>query len=228
MVGKGPRACSLRPVAVPARVLNVEEILGPTQAEKSLRRRAMAIALTKRRFTVEEYHRMAEVGILTETDRVELIDGEIVEMTPVGSRHASVVKRLTALLTSRLGVRTIVSVQDPVQLSKESEPQPDVVLLRPTPDFYAGSHPEPVDTLLLIEVADTSLSYDRGVKLPRYAAARVIEVWIVDLAGDAVEVYRTPVPDGYRDVVRVPRGGLLSPVAFADLTLGVDEILGPR
>jgi Uma2 family endonuclease len=188
----------------------------------------MAVALTKRRFTVDEYHRMAEVGILTETDRVELIDGEIVEMAPVGSRHASVVKRLTALLTSRLGVRTIVSVQDPVQLSKESEPQPDVVLLRPSPDFYAGSHPEPVDSLLLIEVADTSLPYDRGVKLPRYATARVIEVWIVDLAGDAVEVYRTPVPDGYRDVVRVPRGGSLSPVAFADLTLGIDEILGPR
>ncbi len=103
-----------------------------------------------------------------------------------------------------------------------------MVLLRPTPDFYSGSHPEPVDTLLLIEVADTSLPYDRGVKLPRYAAARVIEVWIVDLAGDAVEVYRTPLPDGYRDVVTVPRGRSLSPVAFTDLTLGVDEILGPR
>ena len=188
----------------------------------------MTAALTKRRFTVDEYHRMAEVGILTETDRVELIDGEIVEMAPVGSRHASVVKRLNALLTGRLGARAIVSVQDPVQLSKESEPQPDVVLLRPTPDFYAGSHPEPVDTLLLIEVADTSLLYDRGVKLPRYATARVIEVWIVDLAEDAVEVCRTPGPDGYRDVVRVPRGGSLSPVAFPDLTLGVDEILGAR
>jgi Uma2 family endonuclease len=188
----------------------------------------MAVALTKRRFTMEEYHRMAEVGILTETDRVELIHGEIVERTPISSRHASVIKRLNALLTGRLGARAIVSVQDPVQLSKESEPQPDVVLLRPTPDFYAGSHPEPVDTLLLIEVADTSLPYDRSVKLPHCAAAGVIEVWIVDLAGDVVEVYRTPVPDGYRDVVTVPRGGSLSPVAFADLTLGVDEILGPR
>jgi Uma2 family endonuclease len=188
----------------------------------------MTAALTKRRFTVDEYHRLAEVGILTETDRVELIDGEIVEMTPISSRHASVVKRLNALLTGRLGARAIVSVQDPIRLSKESEPQPDVVLLRPTPDFYAGSHPEPVDTFLLIEVADTSLSYDRGVKVPRYAAASVIEVWIVDIAGDAVEKYRTPVPDGYCDVVTVPRGGSLSPVAFADLALGVDEILGPR
>src|SRR5712692_11691964 len=138
-----------------------------------MRRSAMAIALTKRPCNVDEYHRMAEAGILTETDRVELIDGEIVEMTPVGSRHASVVKRLNALLTGRLGARAIVSVQDPIRLSKESEPQCDVVLLRPTPDFYAGSHPEPVDTLLLIEVADTSLPYDRGVKLPRYATARV-------------------------------------------------------
>ncbi len=186
----------------------------------------MAVALTKRRFTVDEYHRMAEVGILTKTDRVELIDGEIVEMTPVGSRHASVVKRLNALLTSRLGARTIVSVQDPVQLSKESEPQPDVVLLRSSPDFYAGSHPEPVDTLLLIEVADTSLQYDRGVKVPRYATARVIEVWIVDLAGDAVEVYRTPVPDGYRDVVRVPRNAMAAPNSSAEAgpLLAVEQV----
>jgi Uma2 family endonuclease len=189
----------------------------------------MAVALTKRRFTVDEYHRMAEVGILTEKDRVELIDGEIVEMTPIGARHASVVKRLNALLAGRLGARAIVGVQDPVQLSKESEPQPDVVLLRPTSDFYAAGHPEPVDTLLLIEVADTSLPYDRGVKLPRYAAAGVPEVWIVDLSADLVEACRTPSPDGYRDVVRIPRGGSLSPAAFPDLTLGVDEILGsPR
>ncbi len=188
----------------------------------------MAVGLTKRRFTVAEYHRMAEVGILTEKDRVELIDGEIVEMTPIGPRHASVVKRLTALLTSRLGARTIVSVQDPVQLSKESEPQPDVVLLRPSSDFYAEGHPEPVDTLLLIEVADTSLPYDRGVKLPRYAAAGVPEVWIVDLADEAVEVYRAPAPEDYRQTVRIPRGGSLSPAAFPDLTLEIDEILGPR
>src|SRR2546427_3147694 len=188
----------------------------------------MAVALTKRRFTVAEYHRMAEVGILTEKDRVELIDGEIVEMTPIGPRHASVVKRLTALLTSRLGARTIVSVQDLVQLSKESEPQPDVVLLRPSSDFYAEGHPEPVDTLLLIEVADTSLPYDRGVKLPRYAAAGVPEVWIVDLADEAVEVDRAPAPEDYRQTVRIPRGGSLSPAAFPDLTLEIDEILGPR
>jgi Uma2 family endonuclease len=188
----------------------------------------MAVALTKRRFTVDEYHRMAEVGILTEKDRVELIDGEIVEMAPIGAQHASVVKRLNALLTGRLGTRAIVGVQDPVELSRESEPQPDVVLLRPTPDFYAAGHPEPVDTLLLIEVADTSLTYDRGVKLPRYAAAGIPEVWIVDLGAEAVETCRTPSPDGYRDLVRVPRGGSLSPIAFPDLMLGVDEILGPR
>src|SRR2546422_40952 len=163
----------------------------------------MAVGLTKRRFTVAEYHRMAEVGILTEKDRVELIDGEIVEMTPIAPRHASVVKRLTALLTSRLGARTIVSVQDPVQLSKESEPQPDVVLLRPSSDFYAEGHPEPVDTLLLIEVADTSLPYDRGVKLPRYAALGVREVWIVDVEDRAVEVCRAPTASGYRDTQRV-------------------------
>ncbi len=146
----------------------------------------MAVALTKRRFTVDEYHRMAEAGILRDDDRVELIDGEIVEMTPIGFQHARCVIYLNEVF------------------------------------------PAPADALLVVEASDTSLERDRGVKLPRYAAAGVPEVWIVDFAGEVVEVCRVPSPDGYREVVRVPRWSSLSPVAFPDLTLGVDEILGPR
>jgi len=126
----------------------------------------MAAPLVRHRFTVEEYHRMGQAGILSEDDRVELIEGEIVEMAPVGSRHAACVKRLNALLSRRAGGRALVSVQDPIRLGEHSEPQPDLALLKPREDFYAAAHPGPEDVLLVIEVAETSLEYDREVKLP--------------------------------------------------------------
>jgi Uma2 family endonuclease len=186
----------------------------------------MAIALKRRRFTVDDYHRMAEVGILTEDDRVELLDGEIVEMSPIGSDHAGHVKRLIALFTSRLGARVVVSVQDPVSLSRHSEPQPDVALLRPRADFYAGSHPQPEDVLLLIEVADTSVETDRRIKLPLYAQAGLREVWLLDLDAERLEVYREPAAEGYREVHVLARGQEIAPQAFPDLTLRVDDLLG--
>lgn len=135
----------------------------------------MAVQLLKRLFTVAEYHRMAEAGILGEDDRVELIEGEIVGMTPISSRHAGQVNRLVRLFTQRLGGRAILSVQNPIRLGEHSEPQPDVALLRPRPDFYATAHPGSEDVLLVIEVADlsacdaqagTSAAYDREVKPP--------------------------------------------------------------
>lgn len=186
----------------------------------------MAIALKRRRFTVDDYHRMAEVGILTEDDRVELLDGEIVEMTPIGSDHAGHVKRLNALFTSRLGARIVMSVQDPVGLSRHSEPQPDVALLRPRADFYARSHPRPEDVLLLIEVADTSVETDRRIKVPLYAKAGLGEVWLIDLGAERVEVYREPAAEGYREVRVLARGQGIRPQAFPDLTLSVDDLLG--
>jgi len=184
----------------------------------------MAVALTKRRFTVDEYHRMAEAGILTDDDRVELIDGEIVEMTPIGFQHARCVIYLNEVFVRRLEGRAVVSPQGPLAMEKTTQFQPDLVLLR----LPLVQLPAPVDALLVVEASDTSLERDRSVKLPRYAAAGVPEVWIVDFAGEVVEVCRAPSPDSYRDVVRVPRGSSLSPVAFPDLTLDVDEILGPR
>jgi Uma2 family endonuclease len=136
----------------------------------------MGIELKRRRFTVDEYRRMGEVGILDEDERVELIEGEIVEMSPIGRRHAGIVNRLNDLFTFRLRGRAIVAVQNPISLgSKYSEPQPDLTLLRPRADFYADSRPEPPDVLLVVEVMDTSVERDRQVKLPLYARAGVPE-----------------------------------------------------
>ena len=187
----------------------------------------MAIAWKTRRFTVAEYHRMGETGILGEDDRVELLDGEIVEMTPIGPPHASVVLRLTQLFSSRVGQHAIVSVQNPIELTiLDSEPQPDLTLLRPRADFYATQHPGPGDILLVVEVMDTSADRDRRLKLPLYARAAIREVWLVDLGAERIEVYRQPEPDGYR-LTRLLRHGESTTVeTLPDLTIRVDDILG--
>jgi len=187
---------------------------------------AVAAPLTRRRFTVTEYHRMAEAGILREDDRVELLDGEVVEMTPIGPRHAGRVKRLNRIFSARVGDRAIVSVQDPIVLGTHWEPEPDVVLLRPRPDFYGSAHPRPEDVLLVVEVAETSLERDREIKLPAYAAAAIPEVWILNLLEDGLDVYRDPASDGYGKVRRLERGGRVAPLALPDLELSVEEILG--
>ena len=186
----------------------------------------MSVQLLRRSFTVEEYYRMARVGILTEDDRVELIEGEIIKMTPVGSRHAACVDRLTHLFSASVRGQAIVRVQNPVRLSERSEPQPDLALLRFRPDFYASSHPGPQDVLLVIEVAETSLELDREIKLPLYARSGIAEAWLVDLAGQQLEVCLRPTPRGYEEVRRVGRGARVRSQAFPDLDLGVDEILG--
>jgi Uma2 family endonuclease len=186
----------------------------------------MAVQLLRRRFTVEEYHQMAEAGVLSEDERVELIDGEIIEMAAIGSRHAAGVKRLNHLFSQRLGARALISVQDPIQLSASSEPQPDVALLRPQADFYAQGHPQPTDVFLVVEVADTSVGFDRDLKAPLYAQAGIPEMWLANLTDDYVDVYRHPHPSGYQDVQRVQRGQRLTPEAFPDVELAVDDILG--
>ena len=182
--------------------------------------------VARRRFTLEEYRRMGEVGILDEGERVELIEGDLVQMTPIGPRHASVVSRLTVLLSTRLADRAIPWAQNPVVLPPSSQPQPDVVLLRPRQDFYASGHPEPADVLLVIEVMDSSAAYDRRIKLPLYARAGIVEVWLVDLDGRAVEAYRDPTGQGYAERQVLSELGVLSPRAFPELQLGLADILG--
>ena len=150
-------------------------------------------AINRHRFTVEEYHKMGEAGIFGEDDRVELIDGEVVEMTPIGWRHANCVNDLNMLLVRFAGERYVVSVQNPLTISEHGEPQPDLVLLKRRPH---GRLPAPGDVALVIEVSDTTLSYDRDVKLPRYGRAGLAEVWIVDLEGRRVELHSAPSAEG--------------------------------
>jgi Uma2 family endonuclease len=180
--------------------------------------------ITRRRFTVHDYHRMGEAGILHEDDRVELIEGEIVEMAAIGTRHFTCVNGLTRLLVRGVGDAAIVSVQNPVRLDEHTEPQPDLAVLQ-TRD-YRESLPRPEDVLLLIEVSDTTLSYDRNVKLPLYARAGIPEVWIVDLAGETVEHYTGPSEDSYRHVERVRRGEEIRSAALPEPAFRVDAVLG--
>jgi Uma2 family endonuclease len=186
----------------------------------------MAAQVARRMFTTEEFHRMAQAGILAEHDRVELIEGEIIRMSPIGSRHAACVDRLTGLFARRFGRRAIVRVQSPIVLSRRSEPQPDVAVLKPRPDFYAEKHPGPGDVLLVVEVVETSGDYDRTTKLPLYARAGIREVWLIDLPRNTVATYRQPTLRSYRDTDHVARGERLSPAAFPRTSFRVSEILG--
>ena len=185
------------------------------------------VEVRRRRFTIEEYYRMAEVGILGPEDRVELIEGEIVEMSPIGPRHAACVAALTRRLLQAVGDRAVLSPQNPVRLLSDTEPQPDVVLLRPPERSYWERHGGPSDALLVVEVCETSYRYDRHVKLPLYARAGVSEVWLVDLAHGAVEVFREPGAAGYASAQRVERGGTIAPAALPDAAIVVTEILPP-
>lgn len=181
---------------------------------------------TRRQWSVAEYDRMVEAGILTKDDRVELLDGEIYTMSPIGSPHAACVKRLMLLLIEHVGRSAIVGVQDPIRLSDYSEPQPDLAVCRRREDFYATGHPEPADVLLLVEVADSSLMFDRNEKLPLYAEAQIPELWIVDLAGETLTVYTDPGNAAYRSQAQFGRGQTVISRALPTLDLPVDQVLG--
>lgn len=161
----------------------------------------------RHRFDVDDYYRMAAAGILSREDRVELIEGEIVDMSPIGSARGGTVVGLTELVARAVADgEALVSVQGPLRLDAHNEPQPDLMLLRPRADRYRSGHPTASDVLLLVEVADSSLAYDRGPKLALYARHGVSEVWIVDLVGRAVEICSRPGPDGYAERRRVTEG----------------------
>lgn len=180
----------------------------------------------KRLFSADEYRRLPRAGILGEDDRVELIEGEIVEMAAVGSRHAACVKRLNALLGQSLAKNAIVSVQDPIHLSDNSEPEPDLALLDLREDFYAGGHPAPEDVLLVVEVSETSVEYDSEVKLPLYARAGIPEAWLVNLPEQRIEVHSHPIDGEYRQSTRYRSGDSLVSEAITAPGLPVAEILG--
>ena len=183
-----------------------------------------ALAQTHR-FTTDDYYKMAETGILSPNDRVELIRGEIVEMSPIGTRHAACVRRLNRLFSGLVGENALIAVQDPIHLDEHSEPEPDLTLLRPRADFYAESHPTSEDILLLIEVSDSSLLFDRSVKLPLYARHGIREVWVVNLVEGHLQSHREPERDGYRVSQRLRPGDRLTPQALQDVEIDIDSIL---
>ncbi len=185
----------------------------------------MRTEVTKKLFTVAEYYQMAEAGIIGPEDRVELIDGEIIQMSPIGDRHAGYVNRLTRLFVEALGRKVVVSVQNPIQLNNYTEPQPDVVVLRPRRDDYAGKKVRAEDALLLVEVSDKTLRYDRNIKLPRYVAAGIPEVWIMNIADGELFVYRGPSGKTYAEALTLRAGEVVSPLAFPDAAFKVHEIL---
>lgn len=187
----------------------------------------MALLHVRRLFTVDDYYRMADMGLLGPDERTELLDGEVVYQMPINPRHAGCVIDLAQTLVVGLAGRALISTQNPIRLSPLSEPQPDIAVLRARVGGYRTAHPQPADVLLLIEVADSSLELDRRVKVPLYAAAGIAEVWLVDLVNGVVEVYRDPDDGTYRHRRAHTRAAVLSPGSMPDLSLRVDEILGP-
>ena len=182
----------------------------------------------KRLFTRREYHAMGKAGIFAPNERVELIEGEIIAMSPVGDRHMSCTRRINRLFAElNIAKRTIVSVQDPIATST-SEPEPDIALLAFREDLYDFGKPRPQDVLLLIEISDSSLEYDREVKLPYYASLAIPEVWIANLRDDRIEAHTEPTPQGYRSTRIYNRGDTLSPTAFPDFQISVDDIIPAR
>jgi Uma2 family endonuclease len=185
----------------------------------------MASAVIKKRFTADEYHRMAEVGILSERDRVELIDGEIIVMSPIGNRHAACVSKAVRALVRAVGDDAIVQPRGPVRLDEYYEPEPDLVLLRPRADFYSSRYRSPEDVLLVIEVSDSSLEYDRDVKAPIYAAARILEYWLADLNADLVWRFLAPERGRYQSVEPWRRGQSITPLLLPSCKIAVDDLL---
>lgn len=187
---------------------------------------AAAPLIVRRRFTVEQYERMAEAGVFGPNERVELLDGEVVEMAPIGPPHSSRVDRCNTYLWRTIGMPVILRVQNPLHLSDLSMPEPDVTVLRHRDDFYDTRHPTVADVLLLVEVGDTSARFDRTVKLPLYATASVVEVWLLDVKARTVSVCTDPRDGVYRSVVPARHGDLLRPTALPGTVIPAADLLG--
>jgi Uma2 family endonuclease len=180
---------------------------------------------TQHRFSVKDFYRMAETGVLRPDARVELLEGRIIDMSPIGPFHGALVNRLSRLFNLEAKGRWMVSTQNPLHLDDYSEPEPDIMLLKPAPDDYTSRHPEPSDVFLLIEVSDTTLDFDREKKLPAYGRAGVPEAWIVNLNEQTIEVYREPNFTGYGGKAVLRPGDEAKPQAFPDIAVEIAELL---
>lgn len=178
----------------------------------------------RRKLSLEEFHRLGAVGILSEDDRIELIDGEMIEMAPIGAPHALMVSRLSRMLNLAVGQDSIVWTQNPIALPSHSEPQPDLALLRPPEDRYRHSLPSAADVLLVVEVADTTLSYDRDVKVPLYARHGISEVWLFDLQGSSLYVYREPRQEQFQQTVTISSNGVVTPILLPNIKINLTEV----
>ena len=181
-------------------------------------------APAKHLFSVEDYYRMAETGVLRPDARVELLDGEIIDMSPIGPFHGGVTNFLNEFFVLAAHGRWSVSVQNPARLNNRSEPQPDLMLLKRDARTYRRRHPKPDDVYLLVEVSDTTLALDVGKKLPAYGRAGIAEVWIVNLNEETIEVYREPHFTGYASKTVLGAGHKAAPLAFPDVTVDVTDL----
>ena len=179
---------------------------------------------TRRKLTVEAYHDLGAAGHLTEDDRIELIEGDLIEMAPIGGPHLNGVNRLTAFFVRSIGGRGIVSVQNPVILGRHSESQPDLVILAPHMDARDAGVPTAKDVLLVVEVSDSTVTYDCGTKLPLYARHGIAEVWLINLRSSRIEVYRTPADGGYAPMREIGPGESISMLALPDVRLAWDTV----
>lgn len=186
----------------------------------------MSLPISKYYFSAAEFERMGEAGVFAKDARLELIEGEIIEMSPIGSRHAACVRFLGRFLNRAVGDIALVSTRNPARLNDFSEPEPDLALLRLRDDFYRDAHPTPADVLLIIEVADTTLGYDRQVKVPLYAKAGIEEIWIVNLTEEQIETYSGLADGHYQTVVNFRRGEEAHDRTIANLSVVVADALG--
>ena len=188
----------------------------------------MSLSLITRKFTVEEYEKMATEGIIKPDEKVELIRGEIIKMSPMGTRHAAGIARLTQLFSRKFGDLILLGVQNPIRLNNNSQPEPDLSLLIPRSDFYVAAYPCPQDIYLIIEVSDSTLDYDRYTKISLYAEANIKEVWIVNLKEECLEVYRHPLQGSYQAIQKYYRGEIIFIESFPAIELTLIEILGNK
>jgi len=178
----------------------------------------------RRKLSLDEFHSMGAAGILGEDDRLELVDGEMIEMAPIGAKHLAKVNRLSRMLSLAVGKDAIVSTQNPIALPPQDEPQPDIALLRPRPDDYEAALPGAADVILIIEVSDTTLAYDRDIKIPIYARHGIAEVWLLDLHGGSLSIHRDPGPKGYQRVFTAKKNETVSPVLLPSIEIDLTEV----
>ena len=183
---------------------------------------AVQVECPRRLFTAAEFERMVEAGVFRPEERLELIHGEIVEMSPIGPGHGAGVASLTKRFVIGVGDRAVVWIQSSARMALDSVPQPDLALLRPR--SYRRANPTPEDILLVVEVAETSLRYDRTAKLQLYASAGIPEYWVVSAEDEWVEVYRSPEGQAYRESRRLHRDDTIAPLTFPDVVITVADI----